>query len=55
MVLIDTINDSDFEINIVCMLMAKIKLLISDYLLLDFASEARAVECFELNMYIPDE
>ena len=29
--------------------------LISDYLLLDFGSEARTEECFELNMYIPDE
>ena len=35
--------------------MAMGKLRISDYLLLDFVSEARTEECFELNMYIPDE
>ena len=35
--------------------MAKGELLISDYLLLDFVSEARTEECYELTMYFPDE
>ena len=44
MVLINTINDSDLDINMVCMFMAKGELLISDYLLTDFGSEARTEE-----------
>ena len=43
MVLINTINDSDLDINMVCMFMVY-ELLISDYLLPDFGSEARTEE-----------